>query len=156
MINVSTRSHRHGHRKKRQYALIVWCFSKRPRHEHYLSTRLLQTKLTRRPAPADRTARRQFQATGQQVSRTQATGAMTSWLPRYEAKYVQRRCFQCGSVSAPLPLGGELGSHLTQCGQGRGLPACQVSSWSVQPFGHSARTLQTDRQTDRQENGPIA
>jgi len=27
------------------------------------------------------------------------------------------------------PLGeGELGSHLTQCGQGRGLPACQVSS----------------------------
>jgi len=27
------------------------------------------------------------------------------------------------------PLGeGELGPHLTQCGQGRGLPACQVSS----------------------------
>jgi len=23
---------------------------------------------------------------------------MTSWLPRYEAKCVQRRCFQCGSV----------------------------------------------------------
>jgi len=42
-----------------------------------------------------------------------------------------------------------LGSHLTQCGQGRGLPACQVSSWSAQRFGHSARTLQTDR-TDRQ------
>jgi len=49
------------------------------------------------------------------------------------------------------PLGeGELGHHLTQCGQGRGLPACQVSSWSVQPFGHSARTSQTDR-TDRQD-----
>jgi len=48
------------------------------------------------------------------------------------------------------PLGeGELGPHLTQCGQGRGLPACQVSSWSFQPFGHSARTSQTDRQ-DRQ------
>ena len=27
------------------------------------------------------------------------------------------------------PLGeGELGPHLTQCGQGQGLPACQVSS----------------------------
>jgi len=48
------------------------------------------------------------------------------------------------------PLGeGELGPHLTQCAQGRGLPACQVSSWSVQPFGHNTPTLQTDR-TDRQ------
>jgi len=45
--------------------------------------------------------------------------------------------------------GGGAGSHLTQCGQGRGLPACQVSSWSVQPFGHNTPTLQTDR-TDRQ------
>jgi len=43
-------------------------------------------------------------------------------------------------------MGGELDPHLTQCGQGRGLPACQVSFWSVQPFGHSARTSQTDRQ----------
>jgi len=43
------------------------------------------------------------------------------------------------------PLGeGELSPHLTQCGQDRGLPARQVSSWSVQPFGHSARTSQTD------------
>jgi len=53
---------------------------------------------TRRPASDDRTARRQFQATGQPVSRTQASVAMTSRLPRYEAKCVQRRCFQCGSV----------------------------------------------------------
>ena len=53
---------------------------------------------TRRPASADRTARRQFQATGQLVSRTQASDAMMSRLPRYEAKCVQRRCFQCGSV----------------------------------------------------------
>jgi len=49
---------------------------------------------TRRPASADRTARCQFQATGQPVSRTQASDAMTSRLP----KCVQRRCFQCGSV----------------------------------------------------------
>jgi len=54
--------------------------------------------VTRRPASADRTARRQFQATGQPVSRTQASDAMTSRLPRYEAKCVQRRCFQWGSV----------------------------------------------------------
>ena len=45
---------------------------------------------TRRSASADRTARRQFQATGQPVSRTQASDAMTSRLPRYEAKCVQR------------------------------------------------------------------
>ena len=41
---------------------------------------------TRRPASADRTARRQFQATGQPVNRTQVTqasDAMTSRLPRY-------------------------------------------------------------------------
>jgi len=50
------------------------------------------------PASADRTARRQFQATGQPVSRTQTSDAMTSWMPHYEAKCVQRRCFQCGSV----------------------------------------------------------
>jgi len=53
---------------------------------------------TRRPASADRTARHQFQATGQPVSRTQASDAMTSRLPRYEAKCMQRRCFQCRSV----------------------------------------------------------
>ena len=46
--------------------------------------------------------------------------------------------------------GGELGPHLTQCGQCRGLPACQVSSWSVQPFGHSARTLQTGQRTEQE------
>ena len=60
--------------------------------------RLIITIITRRPASADRTARRQFQATGQPVSRTQASDAMTSRLPRYEGKCVQRRCFQCGSV----------------------------------------------------------
>ena len=62
------------------------------------------------------------------------------------------------------PMGEEeLGPYVTQCGQGRGLPACQVSSWSVQPFGHSARTSQTDRtgqtgqyrQTDRQRSDSI-
>jgi len=66
--------------------LLVW------RQEEHLAGK------TRRPASADRTARRQFQATGQPVSRTQASDAMTSRLPRYEAKCVQRRCFQCRSV----------------------------------------------------------
>jgi len=55
-------------------------------------------KATWRPVSADRTARRKFQATGQPVSRTQASDAMRSRLPRYEAKCVQRRCFQWGSV----------------------------------------------------------
>ena len=46
--------------------------------------RIPSTKIiTRRPASADRTARRQFQATGQPVSRTQASDAMTSRLPRW-------------------------------------------------------------------------
>jgi len=39
--------------------------------------------------------------------------------------------------SVPLWGKGELGPHLTVCGQGRGLPPCQVSSWSIQPFGHN-------------------
>jgi len=45
----------------------------------------LRQCITRRVASADRIARRQFQATGQPVSRTQASDAMTSRLPRYEA-----------------------------------------------------------------------
>jgi len=52
--------------------------------------------LSRKPASRDRTARCQLQATGQSVSRTQASDTMTSQLPHYEAKCVQRRCFQCG------------------------------------------------------------
>ena len=55
-------------------------------------------EVTRRPASGDRTARRQFQPTGQPVSRTQASDAMPSRLPRYEVKCVQCRCFQYGSV----------------------------------------------------------
>ena len=55
---------------------------------------------TIRPASADRTARHQIQATGQPVSGTQASYAMRSRLPHYEAKCVQRRCFQCGSVAS--------------------------------------------------------
>jgi len=66
-------------------------------HMHLSRTK---RNITRRPASADRTARRQFQATGQPMSRTQASDAVTSRLPRDEAKCVQRRCFQCG----PVPL----------------------------------------------------
>ena len=43
------------------------------------------------------------------------------------------------------PFGGA-GSHITQCG--RCLPPCQVSSSSIQPFGHNTPTLQADRQTE--------
>jgi len=33
--------------------------------------------------------------------------------------------------------------HLTQYRLGRSLPPYQVASWSIQPFGHNTRTLQT-------------
>jgi len=57
-------------------------------------------------------------------------------------------------VGVPLFME-ELGLHLTQCGLGRGLPPCQVSSWSIQPFGYNTPTSQSDR-TDKTDNGPIA
>jgi len=65
---------------------------------HTMHLCAISLKETRRQASADRTARLQFQATGQPVSRTQASDAMTSRLPRYEAKCVQHRCLKCGSV----------------------------------------------------------
>jgi len=96
-------------------------------------TQLKQQKWTRRPASADRTARRQFQATGQPVSRTQASDALTSRLSRYEAKCVQRRCFQCGSVAlrsdikgTELPPANILIGHLEQISGGRGRPPANI------------------------------
>jgi len=48
-----------------------------------------------------------------------------------------------------VPIWGRgLGPRLTQCGEGRGLPACQVSSLSIQPSGQSAPTLQTGQRSD--------
>jgi len=47
-----------------------------------------------------------------------------------------------------VPFWGGAGSPLTQCGQGRDLPTCQVSSGSIQLFGHNTSTLQTG-QTNR-------
>jgi len=38
---------------------------------------------------------------------------------------------------------GELDPYLTQCDRGRGLHPCQVSPWSIQPFGNNTPTLQT-------------
>jgi len=67
-------------------------------HEQIRHKFIIKTENTRRPASADRTACRQFQTTGQPVSRTQASDAMMSRLLRYEAKCVQHRCFQWGSV----------------------------------------------------------
>jgi len=64
---------------------------------------------------------------------------------RHGLKIVGRLC----------PFGdGELDPHLTQCCQGRGLPACQVSSQSIQPFGHNTPMSQTDR-LDRQWSDSI-
>ena len=53
------------------------------------------------------------------------------------------------------PFGGRgAGSPSNTMWPVRGLPACQVSSSSVQPFGHSARTSRTGQ--TGQDNGPIA
>ena len=52
------------------------------------------------------------------------------------------------------PLGGAGSPSITMC-PCRGLPPCQVPSWSIQPFGHNTRMSQT-WQTDRQDNGPRA
>jgi len=86
--------------------------------------------LTRRPASADRTARRQFQATGQPVSRTQASDAMTWRLPRCEAKCVQRRCFQWGSVPLRSDIKGtELPPANILISLERQLTALQACRW---------------------------
>jgi len=37
-----------------------------------------------------------------------------------------------------MPLWGDLGPHLAQCGLGRGLPLYQVASWSSQTLGHNS------------------
>jgi len=50
------------------------------------------------------------------------------------------------------PFGGNLGPRATQCGQGWGLLPLQVSTWSIQPFGHNTPMSQTGH-TD---NGSIA
>ena len=68
-----------------------------------------------------------------------------TWTADYtDAGQTCARKFRMCGLLCPFPRG-ELDSYLTECGQGRGLPPCQVSSWSVQPFGHSAPTSQTDR-----------
>jgi len=55
-----------------------------------------------------------------------------------------RHGLKSGGAAVPLSVG-ELGSHLTQCHLGRGLPPYQMASWSIQSFGHNTPTLQTDR-----------
>jgi len=57
-------------------------------------------------------------------------------------------CRKVEGCCAPF-RGGELGPRITQCGLGRGLYPYQLTSWSIQPFGHNTPTLQTDT-TDRQ------
>ena len=58
--------------------LCRWEFLYNETLQHTYSPLLSKLAWTRRPACADRTARRQFQATGQIVSRTQASDAMMS------------------------------------------------------------------------------
>ena len=98
---------------------------------------------TRRPASADRTARHQFQATGQPVSRTQASDAMTSRLPCYEAKCVQRRCFQWGLVPLRSDIKGmELPPDNILIPLERQLIALQLCRWQ---FLYNETLQQTSR-----------
>jgi len=48
----------------------------------------------------------------------------------------------------PLFGEGELGPHLMQYGRVHGLPPCQVSSSSIEPFSHNTPTLQTGQRSD--------
>ena len=63
-------------------------------------------------------------------SNTKSPGLRPTFIPSgisiYAAICPQRILAEIWGDCAPL--GGELGPHLTQCRQGRGLPACQVSS----------------------------
>jgi len=57
-----------------------------------------------------------------------------------------------GKLRGYVPLGeGDLGLHLSQCGQGRGLHARQVSPWCVKPFGQNTPTLQTRQRGQNRE-----
>ena len=80
--------------------------------------------------------------------RTQSPGPRPTSVPSGILIHLAIWPQQMGRKWGCAPLGeGQLGPHLTQCGQGRGLPACQVSSSFIQSFGHSTPTSQTDRQT---------
>ena len=57
-----------------------------------------------------------------------------------------------GRKLGAVPLLGELGPHLTQRGQGGGQPSGILIDATVWP----QYTNVADRQTDRQDNGPIA
>jgi len=76
------------------------------------------------------------------------SSAVAEMVDRARTKWAEK-----WGAAVPLSVG-ELRPHLTQCGQGRGLHACQVSSSSIPPFGHNTPTLQTDRQ-DKQRSDSI-
>jgi len=82
------------------------------------------------------------------MSNTKSPGPRPTFIPSgiliHPAIWPQQ--IWAGNWGLRSPLGmGELGPHLTQCGRGWGLPAWQVSSWHIQPFGHNKPTLETDR-----------
>ena len=81
--------------------------------------------------------------TGQPVSWTQATDAMTSRLPRYEAKCMQRMCFQWGLVPLRSDIKGtELPSANILMPLERQLIALQFCSWQ---FLYNETLQQTSR-----------
>jgi len=64
---------------------------------------------------------------------------MASWSIQPFGHNIHGPKFGVGCCAPPPFLGGRwmLGSHLTQCCLDRGLPPYQVTSWSIEPFGHN-------------------
>jgi len=84
---------------------------------------------------------------------TKSPGLRPTSIPRRHLNHPAIWTQQIWAVNWGLcPFGwAEVGPHLTQCDQGRGLPACQVSSWSMQLFGRNT-AHQRHRQTDRRRS----
>ena len=87
------------------------------------------------------------------TSNTMSPGPRLTSVPSgiliYPAVWPQRTWAE--NWGAVPPFFGAL-PHLRQCGLGRDLPPSQVSSRSIQLFGHNTPALQTDRQTGQQSD----
>jgi len=86
------------------------------------------------------------------VSNTMSPGPRPTFLlsgtlihPAIWPQYMGSKLCELVCTVPPFFLGGgeELGPRLTHCCVGQVLPACQVASWSIQPFSHSSHGLKT-------------
>jgi len=75
---------------------------------------------------------------------------MTSRLPRYEAKCVQRRCFQCGSVPLRSDIKGTELPHANMIPLERQLIVLQLCRWQFENFQQTVRPLLSKLSKTRQ------